>query len=133
MTPVGTPQVAPDAEAMQQVFQLGMGFIVSAACEVPHGGDAYIMKHIIHDWDDDKALVILKNIRTALAGKPEGRVILLDTVVLPGNQPDMGKLIDLECCCCRVARSVRPTSSGRFSSVPASLSRASSPRNRPFR
>ena len=64
--------------------------------DVPRGGDAYIMKHIIHDWDDDKALAILKNIRTALEGKPEGRVILLETVVAPGNQPDMGKLIDLE-------------------------------------
>ena len=63
---------------------------------VPPGGDAYIMKHIIHDWDDDRSVVILKNIRAALAGKPHGRVILLETVVQPGNQPDMGKLIDLE-------------------------------------
>jgi hypothetical protein len=54
------------------------------------------MKHIIHDWDDEKALTILKNIRAALEGTPGGRVILLETVVLPGNQPDMGKLIDLE-------------------------------------
>jgi hypothetical protein len=38
--------------------------------EVPRGGDAYIMKHIIHDWDDEKSLVILKNIRAALEGKP---------------------------------------------------------------
>jgi O-methyltransferase len=63
---------------------------------VPKGGDAYVMKHIIHDWDDEKALTILKNIRTALEGKPQGRIILLETVVQPGNQPDMGKLIDLE-------------------------------------
>jgi hypothetical protein len=63
---------------------------------VPKGGDAYIMKHIIHDWEDDKCVVILKNIRTALEGKPNGKVILLETVVQPGNQPDMGKLIDLE-------------------------------------
>ena len=36
---------------------------------VPAVGDAYIMKHIIHDWDDERASVILKNMRTALAGK----------------------------------------------------------------
>ena len=30
---------------------------------VPAGGDAYIMKHIIHDWDDEKAATILRNIR----------------------------------------------------------------------
>ncbi len=63
---------------------------------VPPGGDAYIMKHIIHDWDDDKAIAILKNIRTALAGKPNGKVILIETVLQPGNEPDLGKLIDLE-------------------------------------
>jgi len=58
-------------------------------------GDAYIMKHIIHDWDDARATAILKNIRTAL-GRPGGRVILIDSVLAPGNEPDLGKLIDLE-------------------------------------
>ena len=61
---------------------------------VPAGGDAYIMKHIIHDWDDARAATILRNIRTAM--KPGGRVILLDSVLTPANQPDFGKLIDLE-------------------------------------
>jgi SAM-dependent methyltransferase len=61
---------------------------------VPEGGDAYIMKHIIHDWDDERALAILTNIRKAM--KPGGRVILLETIVLPGNQADFGKILDLE-------------------------------------
>jgi hypothetical protein len=63
---------------------------------VPGGGDAYIMKHIIHDWDDEQSLVILRHIRKALEEKAHGRVILLETVVRPGNEPDLGKLIDLE-------------------------------------
>jgi hypothetical protein len=63
---------------------------------VPSGGDAYVMKHIIHDWDDEQSIVILKNIRTALQGKPNGEVILLESVIQPGDQPDLGKLIDLE-------------------------------------
>ena len=63
---------------------------------VPAGGDAYIMKHIIHDWDDDRALVILRNIRQALGGVRRGRVLLLEAVVQPGNAPDLGKLIDIE-------------------------------------
>ena len=62
---------------------------------VPAGGDAYIMKHIIHDWDDERALAILRNIRTAMGGK-RGRVILLDSLLQPGNAPDFGKIIDLE-------------------------------------
>lgn len=64
--------------------------------EVPPGGDAYIMKHIIHDWDDDRASAILKNIHKALAGTSHGRVILIEAVIQPGNAPDLGKLIDLE-------------------------------------
>jgi hypothetical protein len=63
---------------------------------VPAGGDAYIMKHIIHDWDDDRAVAILTAIRKALDGKPQGRVILLEAALAPGNAPDFGKLVDLE-------------------------------------
>lgn len=63
---------------------------------VPAGGDAYVMKHIIHDWDDERATVILKNIHRALAGKPNGKVILLETVIQPGNAPDLGKVADIE-------------------------------------
>jgi hypothetical protein len=40
--------------------------------------------------------VILGNIRRALAGKRNGRVILLESVLQPGSQPDFGKLIDIE-------------------------------------
>jgi hypothetical protein len=61
---------------------------------VPAGGDAYIMKHIIHDWDDERSITILRNIRAVM--KPGARVILLDAVLLPANTPDLGKLIDLE-------------------------------------
>ena len=61
---------------------------------VPSGGDAYVMKHIIHDWDDEKAARILSNIRKVLP--KDGRVILIEAVIPPGNEPDMGKVIDLE-------------------------------------
>jgi hypothetical protein len=61
---------------------------------VPAGGDAYIMKHIIHDWYDDKAAIILRNIRAVLP--PGGRVILIEAVLAPGNDPDFGKILDLE-------------------------------------
>jgi hypothetical protein len=59
-------------------------------------GDAYIMKHIIHDWDDAEALTILRNIRTQLEGQPRGRVILVESVIPSDNSPNFGKLIDLE-------------------------------------
>jgi hypothetical protein len=63
---------------------------------VPGGGDLYIMQHIIHDWDDDEAVAILKSIHAALKGKRNGRVLLIESVIQPGNEPDLGKLIDLE-------------------------------------
>jgi hypothetical protein len=63
---------------------------------VPRGGDAYLMKHIIHDWDDQRAGVILRNIRAALDGVARGKVILIESVIQPGNQADLAKVIDLE-------------------------------------
>ena len=65
---------------------------------VPAGGDAYIMKHIIHDWDDERASTILKNIASAMGarGTKPGKVILLESVIASGNTPDFGKFIDIE-------------------------------------
>lgn len=84
---------APDAMGVGDRVQKVSGDFFKA---VPAGGDAYIMKHIIHDWDNERASVILKNIRKALEGKPHGKVILLEAVIKPGNDPDLAKLIDLE-------------------------------------
>ncbi len=42
------------------------------------------MKHIIHDWDDARCRTILRNIHSALAGAPNGRVILLESVDADG-------------------------------------------------
>src|SRR5262249_39037435 len=44
---------------------------------VPAGGDAYILKKVIHDWDDERACRILVNCRRAMA--PEGRVLVAET------------------------------------------------------
>ncbi len=61
---------------------------------VPSGGDAYIMKHIIHDWDDSKAIAILKNCHQVM---PEnGKLLVVEDVLPPANQPSMGKLLDIE-------------------------------------
>ncbi|HLK48722.1 MAG TPA: methyltransferase [Bryobacteraceae bacterium] len=62
--------------------------------EVPSGADAYILKHIIHDWDDERAAAILRNIREAM--DPSGRVLIVEVVIAPGNEPSFGKLLDLE-------------------------------------
>jgi hypothetical protein len=61
---------------------------------VPAGGDAYLMKHIIHDWPDDKAATILRNCRKGV--NPGGKLLLVEAVLAPGNAADLGKVLDLE-------------------------------------
>lgn len=60
---------------------------------VPSGADAYLMRHIIHDWDDDKATTILRNCHKAL--NANGRVLIVESVIAPGNEPSFAKLLDL--------------------------------------
>jgi hypothetical protein len=69
---------------------VGGNFLAS----VPGGADAYIMSHVLHDWADDRALLILKNCRSAI--KEGGKLLVVDAVIKPGNEPDWGKLMDLE-------------------------------------
>jgi hypothetical protein len=61
--------------------------------EVPAGADAYMMKYIIHDWNDDQAVGILSNCRRAMARG--GRVLVVEHVIRPGNAADWGKLLDI--------------------------------------
>jgi hypothetical protein len=51
------------------------------------------MRHIIHDWDDQKATTILRNVHQAI-GK-DGRLLVVEGVIPPGNDPCFGKLLDL--------------------------------------
>jgi hypothetical protein len=60
---------------------------------VPSGGDAHILKWIIHDWDDEKSSVILRNSHHALA--ENGKLILVEAVVPPGSQLHFSKFMDL--------------------------------------
>jgi hypothetical protein len=54
------------------------------------------MKNIIHDWNDEKCLVILKNIAEQLKGVPRGKVVLLEFALNSGNNPEFGKWADIE-------------------------------------
>ena len=60
---------------------------------VPPGGDLYMMKWIIHDWNDDQAITILRNCRNQM--KPGGKLIIFDSVVPETNEPDFSKFFDL--------------------------------------
>jgi len=61
--------------------------------EIPSGADAYLLRHIIHDWDDERSTVILKNCRRAMS--KDNRLLLVESVIPAGNEPSFGKLLDL--------------------------------------
>lgn len=60
---------------------------------VPAGGDAYLLSHIIHDWDDERCLTILGHCRKTI--KPDGRLLLVETVLPAGDTPHPGKVLDM--------------------------------------
>ena len=60
---------------------------------VPAGGDLYMLKHIIHDWDDARSAIILRNCREAMAAG--GRVLVVEGVMPTGNVASNSKLWDV--------------------------------------
>ena len=62
--------------------------------KVPSGSDAYLMSNILHDWSDEQCRIILTNCKHAM--KKESRILLVEMIVPPGNEPSVAKLLDLE-------------------------------------
>jgi hypothetical protein len=60
---------------------------------VPAGGDAYLLSHIIHDWNEEQCLTILGHCRKVI--KPDGRLLIVETVLPAGDAPHQGKLQDM--------------------------------------
>jgi SAM-dependent methyltransferase len=60
---------------------------------VPGGGDAYILKWIIHDWDDQRSVTILKNCHRAMV--ENAKLLLVEAVVPAGGEPHISKFVDL--------------------------------------
>lgn len=61
---------------------------------VPDGADIALLCAVIHDWDDERAATILRNVAKAIP--VDGRVLVVDNVIPEGNEAHPGKLIDLE-------------------------------------
>lgn len=60
---------------------------------VPQGHDIYILKNIIHDWDDDQSTAILSHCRKAM--KRDSKVLIIEGVVPAGNVPSPTKIMDI--------------------------------------
>jgi len=60
---------------------------------VPAGHDAYLLAHVLHDWNDDQAIAILRKCRAAIPAG--GRLLIIEAVLPDGDAPHHGKLMDL--------------------------------------
>jgi hypothetical protein len=60
---------------------------------VPDGADAYLLRHIIHDWTDEQSVQILRNCRKVMPS--EGKLLIVEAVVPAGNEPSLAKSFDM--------------------------------------
>jgi hypothetical protein len=60
---------------------------------VPAGGDAYVLSHVIHDWNEERCLAILGHCRKAIT--PDGRLLIVEMVLPAGDTPHPGKVLDM--------------------------------------
>jgi hypothetical protein len=61
--------------------------------EVPSGGDAYVLAQILHDWDDERCVEILKQCRRAI--RDDGKLLVVELVLPEGQEQFFGKWLDL--------------------------------------
>ena len=86
------------AEAPAFLASQGMADRVSIASgsffeTVPAGHDAYVLSHIIHDWDEDQCQTILRNCRKVI--DRNGRLLIVEMVLPEGDTPHPGKMLDM--------------------------------------
>jgi hypothetical protein len=60
---------------------------------VPEGGEAYLLKYILHDWDDERSIAILRACRQAMPA--DGRLLVIELLIPPGNNPSYAKSQDV--------------------------------------
>jgi hypothetical protein len=78
-----------NAELGERCTLVGGSFLDS----VPAGADAYVLRHVVHDWRDEDAATILRNCRKAM--QPNGKILVVEIVVPAGNDPSFAKWMDL--------------------------------------
>jgi hypothetical protein len=87
---IATARAALEAQGVADRCELVAGDFFEA---LPAGGDAYLLKWILVSWDDERAITILQNCRRAMSA--HGRLLVVERIIPPGNEPFYGKLADL--------------------------------------
>jgi hypothetical protein len=76
-----------------ELARIGIEFVPGDFFDRVPSGDVYILSTILHDWDDERAVAILRTIHTA--APRDARLLVVESVVPPGNEPDGAKWLDL--------------------------------------
>jgi O-methyltransferase domain/Dimerisation domain len=90
------PHVVAEAPALLEAKGISDRVTIEAGDffkTVPAGGDAYVLSHIIHDWDEDQCLTILRHIRKDMTSA--GRLLIAEMVLPAGDTPHPGKMLDI--------------------------------------
>jgi hypothetical protein len=85
------PQAMTDAPVRLQALGVADRVTIQegdAFESVPPGADAYLLSHVIHDWNEDKSLTILHSCRAAMT--PTSRLLIIELVLGEGNAPGFG-------------------------------------------
>ncbi|AGY57678.1 methyltransferase [Gloeobacter kilaueensis] len=83
------PEVIETVNVDEKIQPIAGNFFES----VPTGGDAYLMRWIMHDWNDEKSSIILKNCHQAMP--THGKLLLVESIIPPGNEPSPAKFLDV--------------------------------------
>lgn len=83
------PETVRDEGALGKRVEFVAGSFFDSVPE----GDAYVLSGILHDWPDEDAARILRTIRRA--APPHARLLINESVIEPGNEPDGAKWLDL--------------------------------------
>jgi hypothetical protein len=90
------PHVVKDAPALLEAKEVNDRVTIEPGDffeGVPAGADAYILSHIIHDWNEDQCLTILGHIRKAMSSA--ARLLIVEMVLPSGDVPHPGKMLDM--------------------------------------
>ena len=85
-------------QAMEIIEQYGIAdrckFMAGSFFEsLPEGGDLYMLKSVLHDWDDEQCMKILSNLYKAMSA--ESRLLIMESIIEEGNRPSFGKMSDV--------------------------------------
>jgi hypothetical protein len=83
----------PETNRDESSFPAGLEFVGGNFFERAPSGDTYLLSGILHDWDDEPAAAICRTIRSAAS--PGARLLIMESVIPPGNGPEGAKWLDL--------------------------------------